>query len=46
VDNRLLHLSNALDIPELGLGADLVFRTAATQTLQDVSCFLFAANLD
>lgn len=46
VDNSLLHLGNALDILELGFGADPIFWAAATQTLQNVSCFLLAADLD
>jgi hypothetical protein len=46
VDNGLLHLGNTLDVLELGFGTDPIFRAASTQTLQDVPCFLLAANLD
>jgi hypothetical protein len=45
VNNRLLHLGNALDILELSFGADTVLWTATSKALEDIPCFLLTANL-
>lgn len=42
----LFHFRNAEDILELGLGTDEVLSAGSTQTLQDVSSLVLAANFD
>ena len=43
---RVLHLDDALDILKFGFGSNRITTTAATQTAEDVSCFLFAVDFD
>lgn len=44
--NRVFHLDNALDILEFGFGSKRILTKAATQPVEDISCFLFAVDFD